>query len=227
MTLRSDTCCGHCRLFHEVICLPSSSAYITVKPYNQTYHFTGVISVTHNLSLKVFEKADATELGSCVNGAKNQPDKVTLTVLETDAAHSAAGWAARMLDILSAVRRDRLLCRVVTPHRTYDDMLLTAVSVTQDEEHPDGWSGDITFTEYIPLVALADKKTDDNSSAAKNTGSAAPGKTVSGVAEAVAAGAVAGAGTFVSGCLSLQSGSTLEQKLSLAGIRTDRIRYIV
>ena len=207
--------------------MPSSSAYITVKPYNQTYHFTGVISVTHSLSLKIFEKADTTELGSFVNGAKNQPDKVTLSVLETDAAHSAAGWSARMLDILSSVKRDRLLCRVVTPHHTYDDMLLTAVSVTQDEEHPDGWSGEITFTEYIPLVALADTKTDDNSSAAKNTGSTAPPKTVSGVAEALAVGAVAGAGALVTGYLSLQSGSTLEQKLSLAGIRTDQVRYIV
>ena len=113
-----------------------------------------MISVTHDLSLKVFEKADTTELGSYVNGAKNQPDKVTLSVLETDAAHSASGWAARMLDILYTVKRDRLLCKVVTPHHTYDDMLLTAVSVTQDEEHPDGWSGEITFTEYIPVVIL-------------------------------------------------------------------------
>ena len=113
--------------------MPSSSAHITVKEHNQTYHFTGVISVSHSLSLKVFETTDTTELGSYVNGAKNQPDRVTLSVLETDAAHSAAGWAARMLDILSAVKRDRLLCRVVTPHHTYDDMLLSAVSVTQDE----------------------------------------------------------------------------------------------
>ena len=207
--------------------MPSSSAYITVKPYNQTCHFTGVISVTHSLSLKVFETSDATELGSFVNGAKNQPDKVTLSVIETDAAHSAAGCAARMLDFLSAVKRDRLLCRVVTPHHTYDDMLLSGISVTQDEEHPDGWSGDITFTEYIPLVALSDAKTDDNSSAAKNTGSAAPAKTVSGMADALAAGVVAGTGTLVAGYLSLQSGSTLEQKLSRAGITTDQIRYII
>lgn len=207
--------------------MPTSSAYITVKEHNQTYHFTGVISVSHSLSLKVFETTDTTELGSYVNGAKNQPDKVTLSVIETDAAHSAAGWAARMLDVLSAVKRDRLLCRVVTPHHTYDDMLLSAVSVTQDEEHPDGWSGEITFTEYIPVVALADTKTDNNSSTAKNTGSAAPGKTVSGVAESLAAGVVAGVGTLMTGYLSLQFGSTLEQKLARAGITTDMIRYIV
>ena len=205
----------------------SSSAYITVRDYKQTYHFTGVLSVAHNLSLKVFDKADVTEHGSFVNGAKNQPDKVTLTVLETDTAHSAAGWAARMLDILYTVKRDRLLCKVVTPHHTYDDMLLTNVSVTQDEEHPDGWSGELTFTEYIPVAILDETKTENNSSTAKNTGSTAPPKTVSGAASAVLSGIVAGVGSIVTGFLSLQSGSTLEQKLSRAGITTEQVRYIV
>ena len=208
--------------------MPSSSAYITVKEYDRTYHFTGVLSVSHSLSLKVFETSDTTELGSYVNGARNQPDKVTLSVLETDAAHSAAGWAARMLDVLESVKRNRLLCRVVTPHHTYEDMLLSSVSVTQDEEHPDGWSGDITFTEYIPVALLSDTKTDDNASAPKNTGSAAPPKTVTGIAAGVTAGVSAlAAGTVVTGYLSLQSGSTLEQKIARAGIGTDRIRYIV
>ncbi len=208
----------------------SSSAYITVRDYKQTYHFTGVISVSHNLSLKLFDKADVTEHGSFVNGAKNQPDKVTLTVLETDAAHSAAGWAARMLDILYSVKRDRLLCKVVTSHHMYEDMLLTAISVTQDEEHPDGWSGELTFTEYIPVVVLQETKTEDNSSTVKNTGSTAPPKTVSGAADVVSAavsGIASGVGALVTGFLSLQSGSTLEQKLSRAGITTDQVRYIV
>ena len=207
----------------------SSSAYITVKDYNQTYHFTGVMSVTHSLSLKVFEKADATELGSFVNGAKNQPDKVTLSVLETDAAHSAAGWATRMLDVLEFVKRNRLLCRVVTPHHTYDDMLLTGISVTQDEEHPDGWAGDLTFTEYIPMAILGETKTDDNASTPTNTGSTAPAKTDSGMAAKVDYGAApaASAGTFITGFLALQNGSSLEQKIARAGIDTDSIRYIV
>ena len=209
----------------------SSSAYITVLDDNRTYHFTGVISVTHSLSLKVFEKADLTEHGSFVNGAKNQPDKVTLSVVETDAAHSSSGRASRMLDVLSDIKRRRLRCRVVTPHHTYDDMLLTSVSVTQDEEHPDGWTGEITFTEYIPVAVLQETKTEDNSSAAKNNGSAAPPKTVSGTAtevgKAAAAAAASGIGTFVTGFLSLQSGSTLEQKLARVGISTEQIRYIV
>ena len=34
-------------------------------------------------------------------------------MLETDAAHSVAGWATRMLDALESVKRNRLLCRDV------------------------------------------------------------------------------------------------------------------
>ncbi len=207
----------------------SSSAYIVVKDIGYTYHFTGVTAISHSLSLKIFEKADATELGSFVNGAKNQPDKVTLSVVETDAAHSAQGWSARMLDVLAAVKRDRRLCRVVTPYRTYEDMLLSSISATQDETNMDGWSGDITFTEYIPLAILGEAKTDDNASTAKNTGSAAPANKVSGMAEAVrnAAGFISSAGAAATAFLSLDSGSTLEQRLARAGIAAECIRYIV
>ena len=202
-----------------------SSAYIVVQDVNRTYHFTGVTAITHNLSLKISEKADTAEDTSLVNGAKNQPDKVTLSVVETDAAHSAQGWAARMLDVLEAVKRGRRLCRVVTAHHTYENMLLSAVSVTQDETNMDGWSGDITFTESAVPSSAAQAKTDDNASAAKNTGSAAPPKTVSG---SVVSSAVAqAAGAVLTGVLALESGSTLEQKLSRAGIRTDQVRYIV
>ncbi len=210
--------------------MPSSSAYITVLNYNQTYHFTGVLSVRHTLSLKISESSDSTELAASVNGAKNKPDKVTLSVIETDAAHSAAGWASRMLDVLASVKQRRLLCRVCTPHHTYDNMLLSDVSVTQDEEHPDGWAGDLTFTECTSVTAVAAVKTADNSSAIRNVGSSAPAKTVSGTAAEVpsAASALSGSsGRILLRCLSLQSGSTLEQKLSRAGISTDMIRYIL
>ena len=120
---------------------------------------------------------------------------------------------------------------MVTPHHTYDDMLLSALTVTQDEEHPDGWTGNIAFTEYIPVVALSETKTNDNSSTPKNIGSVAPPKTVSGTAvnipQAAGSGAASGVGAIVTGFISLQSGSTLEQKLSRAGITTDQVQYIV
>ena len=36
----------------------TSSASVTVIPYNLTYTFTGVPEITHNLSLKIDEKAE-------------------------------------------------------------------------------------------------------------------------------------------------------------------------
>ncbi len=47
------------------------------------------------------------------------------------------------------------------------------------------------------------------------------------ISQAAGSGAASGVGTLLTGFLSLQSGSTLEQKLSRAGISTDMIRYIV
>ncbi len=207
----------------------SSAAYIVVRDTGTAYHFTGVTEITHSLSLKIFEKADTTELESFVNGAKNQPDRVTLSVVETDAMHPA-GWAARMLEILYAVKRQRLLCRVVTPQRTYEDMLLSAVFAVQDETVPDGWSGELTFTEYIPLLISVEAKTDDNASTPKNTGSAAPPPKVSGAAEPVQAlgkALASGIGAMTVTYVALDRGSTLQQKLARAEIHSDRVQCIM
>ena len=72
----------------------SSSAYVscTVNGQVYTYHFTGVTSIEHNLALNLNNK-DSQGM-DIVNGARNLPDQVTLSVLETDAEHPA-GWSAR------------------------------------------------------------------------------------------------------------------------------------
>ena len=212
-----------------------STAYIQIKSMNKTYHFTGVISIEHTLSLKLQEKADATEDKTLINGAKNDPDRVTLSIVETDAAHSAQGWAERMLDVLGSVKRQRLLCRVVTPHHTYDNMLLSSVTATQNETFPDGWSGELTFTECLSVSAEKTTKTDDNASKATNSGSAAPPNVISGEVqqaanEAAAAAAAAAAqkskGSIVSVILSVTSGSTLGQKLQGGGFNPNVIQMV-
>ena len=150
--------------------MPSSTAYIVVKPYDLTYHFTGVTEVVHNLSLKIAEKTDTTESDGYVNGAKKLPDKVTLSVIESDAGH-ASGWAARMLEAMAALKKNRQLCRVVTSMASYDRMLLSEITATQDEENQDGWSGELVFMEYIPVSSgNSNNKTDNNSSTRRNTG---------------------------------------------------------
>ena len=148
-----------------------SSAYVscTVNGRAYTYHFTGVVSVEHNLALNLNNaSAQGTDI---VNGARNLPDQVTLTVVETDVEHSP-GWAAAMLGVMSSLKKRRLLCRVVTSMAAYENMLLTEITATQDEDNQDGWSGSLSFMEYVPVSEenAAEAKANDNSSVRKNTG---------------------------------------------------------
>ncbi len=150
----------------------NSSAYVTCTTGGKTYtwHFTGVTEIEHNLALNLNNKDS--QGGDIVHGARNLASQVTLTVIETDAAHSP-GWAARMLEAMAALKKGRYLCRVVTSMAAYDRMLLTEITATQDEENQYGWSGTLAFMEYLPAAeGDADgTKANSNSSVRKNTGS--------------------------------------------------------
>ncbi|MBR3332929.1 MAG: hypothetical protein IKG23_01445 [Clostridia bacterium] len=151
----------------------ASAAYVTcvVAGKTYTYHFTGVTSIEHNLALNL--NNEASEGADIVNGARNLANQVTLSVVETD-TEQAAGWAARMLEAMAALKKQRILCKVATSMATYEDMLLTEIVATQDEENQFGWSGSLAFMEYIPVTEenAESVKTNDNSSVRKNTGSA-------------------------------------------------------
>ena len=159
----------------------SSSAYITceVNGKTYTYHFTGVTSIEHDLALNLNNAA--AEGSDIVNGARNLANQVTLSVVETDAEHTA-GWSANMLKVMNSIKKNRYLCTVVTSMAAYSDMLLTEITATQDEENQVGWYGDLIFMEYIPVTeeTAQDVKTNDNSSARKNTGSSGGGKKITG-----------------------------------------------
>ena len=155
----------------------SSSAYVMVPAYGYTYSFSGVISIHHAVSLKIQTDAESASGTDYVNGARNQPDRVTLAVIESDVGHPA-GWSARMLQAMESLKRNRALCTVVTPAFTYENMLLNEFTATEDETSQSGWQGSLTFTQYVPPAGP--EKTADNSSAVTHTGSAAPAKTVSG-----------------------------------------------
>ena len=150
----------------------SSSAYVTctVGGKTYTYHFTGVTAIEHNLALNL--NNEASEGSDIVNGARNLANQVTLSVVETDAEHTS-GWAARMLECMAALKKKRVLCKVITSMMTYEQMLLTEINATQDEENQFGWSGSLAFMEYIPVTEENAEalKTDTNSSVRTNTGS--------------------------------------------------------
>lgn len=155
----------------------TSSACVLVKEPGIRLSFDGVLSVTHSLSLKVSTDTDETAGTDYVNSARNQPDTVTLTVIASDVNSPVRDWSKSLLRALARVKEYRHLCRVVTGIRGYDDMLLTDLSVTQDESRPYGWTGTLTFTHAGPAAAAA--KTDDNSSTRTPAGSAAVRETVS------------------------------------------------
>ena len=152
----------------------SSSAYVSCVYGGSTYtwHFTGVTAIEHTLALNLDNtSSQGTDI---VNGARNLPDQVSLAVMETDTAH-ADGWAARMLEAMAALKKNRILCRVVTSMGSYDRMLLTEITATQDGENQDGWSGQLLFTEYLPVTEGTGEtvKTNNNSSVQTNIGTAA------------------------------------------------------
>ena len=147
----------------------ASAAYVTARVNGEpcAWHFTGVTAIEHSLSLTL--NSTAAQGMDLINGARNQPDRVTLTVIETDTEHSP-GWAARMLAAMAGLKRKRMLCGVVTSMGSYTDMLLTEITATQDEENQCGWSGSLTFTQYVPSEGENAVKTNDNSSTRENTG---------------------------------------------------------
>ena len=151
----------------------SSSAYVTCKTGGKkyTWHFTGVTVIEHNLALNLDNKSS--QGADIVNGARNLANQVTLSVVETDVEH-APGWSARMLEAMASLKKQRELCRVVTSMASYDNMLLTEINATQDEENQFGWSGSLAFMEFIPVTEENAEavKANNNSSVRTNTGNA-------------------------------------------------------
>ena len=154
----------------------ASSVMVRIPSYGYTYSFSGVLSVRHEFSLKIQTDAESASGTDYVNGARNQPDKVILSVVESDVGHRA-GWSDRMLQAMESVKRNRVLCEVVTSAHTYSDMLLSEFTATADESSQGGWKGTLTFTQYVPPETRV--KTNDNSSAATHTGAAGAAQTVS------------------------------------------------
>ncbi len=161
----------------------ASTAYVTCAADGKNYawHFTGVTAIEHSLTLDL--NREESREGDVVNSARNLPDRVTLSVIETDTAHST-GWSARMLEAMASLKRNRIPCRVVTSLGTYENMLLTEITATQDEENQEGWSGELVFLEYLPVSAGNDGevKTNTNASVRKNTGTVGNLKKVTGTA---------------------------------------------
>ena len=67
----------------------ASSVQVLLPSFGYTYTFTGVLSVKHEYSLKLQTDSSSASGEDYINGARNQPDKVILSVMETDIGHQA------------------------------------------------------------------------------------------------------------------------------------------
>jgi len=137
-----------------------SSATVYVKDYDIEYRFAGVTSIRHSLSLKIAQDTDSTEGQDYVNGARVQPNKLTLSVAESDAG-AYANRPSDMLEALDRIRRARALCTVTVSGKMYDNMLLSDLTVIQDDQTPCGWTGTLVFTQATMISATT---RNDNSS---------------------------------------------------------------
>ena len=62
----------------------ASSVQVLLPSFGYTYTFTGMLSVKHEYSLKLQTDSSSASGDDYINGARNQPDKVILSVLETE-----------------------------------------------------------------------------------------------------------------------------------------------
>ena len=104
----------------------ASSVSIYLPDYGYTYRFSGVLSVKHEMSLNIQKDGESLYHTDYVNGARNEPNKVILEVLESDIGH-AAGWATRMMQAMESIKRNRCVCVVTTPAFVYAGMLLSFI----------------------------------------------------------------------------------------------------
>jgi hypothetical protein len=154
-----------------------SSVSVQLPSYGYVYTFSGVISIQHEFSLKIQTESESASGSDYVNGARNKPDKIILSIIETDVDH-VIGWSDQMLQAMEAIKRTRTLCNVITPAKMYSAMLLSEFVATVDETSQSGWKGTLTFVQYVPPAVQ--EKTADNASTAVHTGSTGTVQTVSG-----------------------------------------------
>ncbi|MBQ6398534.1 MAG: hypothetical protein IJI21_00265 [Clostridia bacterium] len=198
--------------------MTQSSAYILAQGIDYQYHFCGVISIQYAYSSLVASGSDNAIGTDFLNGVRNQPTQVTLTVAESDAMRQD-GWSARMIAALEGIKMGRYLCTLVTPMKTYDNMVLTDFTAVQDEYSQSGWSGTLTFTK-TSLFGWGKAK--DNASVIVHT--AAPGavQTISNevpatvVSSGSSGGGGSGGGTASRSAPAL---SPLQQMAQRAGVR--------
>lgn len=117
--------------------------------------FDGVIKVEHTISLKIEDDPSNIKDGSAyVNNAKNESNEVVVDVVMSEvyttvnALSGSTGSRSRnAYEVLMDIKKSRRKVQVITSIMTYNNMLIKAVQLLQDESSPFGWQASITFRE--------------------------------------------------------------------------------
>lgn len=91
----------------------------------------------------------------------DQPDEITIEVLESDVYTDTSGFTGPSNDensrsrhtyeYLYALKEDRAMVDVVTRLHVYRDVVLKTLTGTIDENVTNGWSGQLVFREYMVI----------------------------------------------------------------------------
>ena len=140
--------------------IPDQPMYIYRPDTGETYLFDGVVKASHQMSLKI-EEEPTKHQEIYVNNARNEPNKVTFDIIMSDVYTSRDALTKRTknrsesaLVVLNELKRDRVLLHVITNLMTYTDMLLSGISLTQDDGTTHfGFWGQLVFTEKPEVFA--------------------------------------------------------------------------
>ena len=180
--------------------VPPQSVCIYHQSTGKIYMFDGVTKIQHVFAVKLEEnaKADTKDKDKVVNNATNEPDKLTLDVVMSDVYTDnnnmtiANGWDADQQStsysktkdsvisdftrsgnaayVLRRLKEERSKLSVITPQYVHVDMILSNVTITQDDECPFGWVGQIEFQHaYKPKPVEQDWKSPTDTSTPTNS----------------------------------------------------------
>lgn len=137
--------------------IPEQSVWLYDPATDLAYYFDGVIKVQHSISVKIEDDpANIKKAEKYTNNATNEPDEVQIEIVMSGVYTTAGALSGDSGDrirnafsVLDALKRACTLLQVITPLKTYTDMLIKSLAVQQADGAVDSWSGTITLHERI------------------------------------------------------------------------------
>lgn len=145
--------------------IPEQPIYLYDPDTGATYYFDGVIKIEHAVQLKIEDDpSNIKKAEEYTNNAKNEPDEVKIEIAMSNVYATTGDLPGRSGDrlknafsVLDELKTSRKLLKVITSLKTYSDMLIKSLAVTQAEGNADGWSGELTLHQLVEPYKAAKK----------------------------------------------------------------------